>query len=126
MKTDFYPSLEVKAFGERLMSAMFDASVRKSMAGLGGCLEYNLKDFDEDLGPHIQRYINNDCNVIVAVHEKKGCVEMRAFDNIEKAWAWKEEIAHENWDESDGPFDELAYWDYAWDEWFTCEEVEVE
>jgi hypothetical protein len=65
-------------------------------------------------------------NVIVAIYEHKYATEVRAFDNIEKAWAWKEEIARENLDESDGPFDELAYWDSAWDEWFTCEEVEVE
>lgn len=65
--TDFYPSPEVKAFGERLMSAMFDASVRKAGAGLGGCLEYRLEDFDEDLRPHIKRYIDNECNDSVAV-----------------------------------------------------------
>jgi hypothetical protein len=65
-------------------------------------------------------------NVIVAIYEHKHGSDIRAFDSIEKAWAWKEEIARENWDESDGPFDELAYWDRAWDEWFTCEEVGVE
>ena len=64
--------------------------------------------------------------IIVAIYEKKGCVEMRAFDNIEKAYAWRTEIARENWLDSDGPCDEDAYWDSAWDEWFTCEVVEVE
>lgn len=49
------------------MSAMFDASVRKAVAGLGGCLEYRLEDFDEDLMPHIKRYIDNECDDSVAV-----------------------------------------------------------
>ena len=66
-------------------------------------------------------------NVIVAIYEHKHVTNIRAFDNIEKAWAWKEEIARDNWDyDADGVFNEDAYWDSAWDEWFTCEEVEVE
>jgi hypothetical protein len=65
-------------------------------------------------------------NVTVAIYEKKGCVELRVFDTIEKAYDWRTKIARENWLDSDGPFDELAYWDGAWDEYFTCEEMEVE
>lgn len=65
-------------------------------------------------------------NVIVAIYEHRYGTNIRVFDTMEKAEAWKEEIARENWDESDGEFDEIAYWASAWDEWFTCEEVEVE
>lgn len=65
-------------------------------------------------------------NVIVAIYEHKYGTHIRAFDTLEKAEAWKEEIARENWDESDGEFDEIAYWASARGAWFTCEEVGVE
>jgi len=65
-------------------------------------------------------------NVTVAIYEHKHRTNIRAFDTIEKAYDWRTEIARDNWDESDGEFDELAYWDNAWGEYFNCEEVEVE
>jgi hypothetical protein len=62
-----YPTNDVKEFGERLMSSLYDASIQKSMAGLGGCKEFDLANFDPEFHPYIQAYLegNNDSMAIV-------------------------------------------------------------
>ena len=52
-----YPSEEVLAFGVRVSDALFDADIRKTMEGLGGCKSYKLEDFDQDLQPYIEAYL---------------------------------------------------------------------
>ena len=60
MTTPNYPRQEVKEFGERVNAAMFDASIRQSMAGLGGCKEFRIEDFDEDVRPYILAYLEGN------------------------------------------------------------------
>ena len=57
-----YPYQEVKEFGERISEAMFEASIRQSMAGLGGCKEFQIEDFDEDMRPYILAYLEGNFN----------------------------------------------------------------
>jgi len=52
-----YPSEVVLQFGVRVSDALFDADIRKTMEGLGGCKPHRLEDFDEDLRPYIEAYI---------------------------------------------------------------------
>lgn len=57
-----YPSEKVKAFGEKVNIAMYDASIQSGLGGLGGCPPFRLEDFDEDVRPYILAYLegNND------------------------------------------------------------------
>lgn len=61
-----YPTPEVKAFGEKVMDAIFDASIQNSMGGLGGCPTYNPENFDADVLPYVEEYLkgNNDALAI--------------------------------------------------------------
>ena len=51
-----FPSPEVKEFGEHVNEAMYDASIRMSMGGLGRCKHYDPEDFDLDVRPYIEAY----------------------------------------------------------------------
>lgn len=51
-------------FVQRLASQLVDAKVRSSMAGLGGCKEFDLEDFDEEFHQFILKYITDEiCSV---------------------------------------------------------------
>jgi hypothetical protein len=63
-----YPSPEVKAFGERVNVAMYAASVRKSAAGLGGCKAYDPADFDEDVLPYINAYLEGNLDSVAITY----------------------------------------------------------
>lgn len=52
-----YPSDEVKRFGERVASALANAHCQSSMKGLGGCKQYDLSDFEPELHPYINAYL---------------------------------------------------------------------
>ncbi len=68
-----YPRPEVKAFGERVSEAMYDAWIRYSMGGLGGCRDFQIEDFDEDVRPYILAYLegNLDSVAIAAMRTKE-------------------------------------------------------
>lgn len=51
-----YPRPDVKAFGERVMSAMYDADIQRAMGGLGGCKPFDMTNFDPDVRPYIEEY----------------------------------------------------------------------
>lgn len=53
----YYPSKVVKEFGEKVNSALYDASIQASMGGLGGCRQYNIDNFEPDVRPYIEAYI---------------------------------------------------------------------
>ena len=55
-----YPNDEVKSFGERVNCALFDASCQEGFAGLGGCKEFALDNFDIDLRPYIELYLKGE------------------------------------------------------------------
>lgn len=63
-----YPSSEVKAFGELVNSAMFDASIRASMAGLGGCKELDLADFDPSVVPYVKAYLEGSLDSVAITY----------------------------------------------------------
>lgn len=55
-----YPDAIVKDCGERLSSALMTAHIRKSMGGLGGGKVYDLCDFDQEMRPFIEAYLQGD------------------------------------------------------------------
>ena len=63
-----YPHPEVKAFGERVSAAMYDASIRHSMGGLGGCRDFRIGDFDEDVRPYILAYLEGDLDSVAITY----------------------------------------------------------
>ena len=63
-----YPRPEVKAFGERVNAAMYDASIRHSMGGLGGCRDFRIEDFDEDVRPYILAYLEGDLDSVAITY----------------------------------------------------------
>ena len=67
--------------------------------------------------------------VWVAIYEHPHGQDIRVFDDIQKAEAWRREIAEEYWDTLDLGnllFDADVYWDNVGDEWFNYDEYEVE
>ena len=79
-----YPHPEVKAFGERLSEAMFEASIRQSMAGLGGCKKFQIEDFEEDVRPYILAYLegNFDSTSIIYAAMRTKELELRLSHNL--------------------------------------------
>ena len=63
-----YPCQEVKEFGERISEAMFEASIRQSMARLGGCKEFRIEDFDENMRPYILAYLEGNFNSTAIIY----------------------------------------------------------
>lgn len=63
-----YPSPEVKAFGERVNAAMYDASIQSSMCGLGGCREFNIDNFDEDVRPYVLEYLKGSLDSVAITY----------------------------------------------------------
>ena len=58
------PSEQVVKVGQAFMSGLYDASVRKSLGGLGGCQEFDLNDFPAEFHDLILAYINEElCSV---------------------------------------------------------------
>jgi hypothetical protein len=57
-----YPCYEVMKFGTRVSEALFDANISSCMAGFGGCKEFQLADYEEDLHPYIQAYLADGTN----------------------------------------------------------------
>ena len=63
-----YPSPEVKAFGEKVNEAMYDASIRYSMAGLGGCKRFDIDDYDKDVQPYIHAYMEGNLDSVAITY----------------------------------------------------------
>lgn len=63
-----YPCDRVKAFGELISSALFDASVRKDFAGLGGCPPYHKEDFPEETWPYIEAYLQSKNDSVAVMY----------------------------------------------------------
>lgn len=63
-----YPSAQVKDFGEKVNAAMYDASIRVGVGGLGGCLEFDINDFDEDVQPYILAYIEGNLDSVAITY----------------------------------------------------------
>ena len=81
-----YPSPEVKSFGEKVLSAMFDASIRASMAGLGGCKALDMNDFDEDIRPYIEAYLEGNLDSVAVTYAAMRTKELEGRKNTAKIW----------------------------------------
>ena len=77
-----YPSPEVKAFGEKVNSAMFTASVQNSMGGLGGCKTFNIENFDEDVRPYIIAYLEEKHDSIAITYAAMRDMEEKLASNL--------------------------------------------
>lgn len=67
----------VKA-GSDMASLLCDASLQKSLGGLGGCKEFNLNDYPEEWRDSIQKYVDNKITSVEAIYkamarEKQKC-----------------------------------------------------
>jgi hypothetical protein len=63
-----YPTQEVKAFGEAVASALINARVQVSMDGLGGCKYYDISDFDAELRPYIEAYLEGNHDSVAIMY----------------------------------------------------------
>ena len=64
-----YPHPEVKAFGERVNAAMYDASIRHALdAAPGGRRDFRIEDFDEDVRPYILAYLEGDLDSVAITY----------------------------------------------------------
>lgn len=61
------PSEQVVKVGQTFMSCLYDASVRKSLGGLGGCQEFDLNDFPAEFHDLIQAYLDEELCSVEAV-----------------------------------------------------------
>lgn len=68
MKVPNYPSAEVKAFGEKVHAALYDASVRLTCGGFVGCPEFDLNDFDHDVRPYILAYLEGNTDSVAITY----------------------------------------------------------
>ena len=68
MNSPNYPSPKVKAFGERLMSELMNARIRTALGGFGGCKDFDLSDFDIELRPYIQAYLEEGVNSLAITY----------------------------------------------------------
>lgn len=64
----YYPSVEVKAFGEALMMHLYEANIRLSLGGLGGCQGFNLHDFPTETHQYILEHQKGNCDSIAIVY----------------------------------------------------------
>jgi hypothetical protein len=49
------------------MSCLYDAGIRKSLGGLGGCQEFDLNDFPAEFHDLIQAYLKEELSSVEAV-----------------------------------------------------------
>jgi hypothetical protein len=70
-----YPSTAVKAFGEKVNSALYEASIQASMGGLGGCKRFNLNAFDEDVRPYIEEYLKGNLDSVAITYADMRTIE---------------------------------------------------
>jgi len=76
-----YPSDAVKAFGEGLTDALMDASIRKTMGGIGGCKEFDFSDFKPEFHPYIERYINGSLDSVALIYAAMKTKELKLEKN---------------------------------------------
>lgn len=86
MTIENYPCDEVKKFGERISSALFNASIIKSLSGLGGCKEFSWDYFDKDLHPYIEQYLKgyHDSVAIMFAAMKTKEIEINNINKTKK------------------------------------------
>jgi hypothetical protein len=77
-----YPSPEVKAFGEKVTSNIFTASIQNSMGGLGGCKTFNIENFDEDVRPYIDAYIKGNNDSVAITYAAMRDMEEKLASNL--------------------------------------------
>lgn len=61
------PTEQAVKVGQTFMSCLYDASIRKSLGGLGGCQEFDLNEFPAEFHDLILAYINEELCSVEAV-----------------------------------------------------------
>ena len=82
MNLSNYPSPEVKAFGEKVNEAMYDASIRAGMHGLGGCKALDMNDFDEDVRPYIKAYLEGNFDSVALTYAAMRTKELEITNDL--------------------------------------------
>lgn len=75
-----YPSDAVKAFGERVSAAMYDAQIQHSMGGLGGCDVYDPNNFDADVRPYVEEYIKGNLDGVAIMYAAMRTKEIESWN----------------------------------------------
>jgi hypothetical protein len=78
-----YPGPAVRAFGEKVNSALYDASIQTSMGGLGGCKMFNLSEFDKDVRPYIEEYLKGNLDSVAITYAAMRSIEQALAKNKE-------------------------------------------
>lgn len=63
-----YPSKEVKEFGEKVMSALFDSDIQRALGGLGGCKPYSPSNFDPEVLPYVEEYAKGNLDSLAIAY----------------------------------------------------------
>jgi hypothetical protein len=82
-----YPDAIVKDFGERLSSALMTAQIRKSMGSLGGGKVYDLCEFDQEMRPFIEAYLQggHDSTALIYAAMKAKEQELACVQDVHRA-----------------------------------------
>ena len=78
MNVQYYPTKEVKEFGERLASALMDADIRRSMQQLGGCKAFDIADFEPEMRPYITAYLEGNHDSVAILYAAMRAKEVEA------------------------------------------------
>jgi hypothetical protein len=68
MSVPYYPSNSVKEFGEKVNTAMYDASIQLACGGLGGCKVYDINTFEPEVRPYIEAYLAGNLDSIALTY----------------------------------------------------------
>jgi len=82
-----YPSLTVKEFGEKVNMAMYEANIQQSLGGLGGCCVFDINNFDSDVRPYIEEYLQGNLDSVAityAAMRTKELQESQEYDEMFK------------------------------------------
>lgn len=76
----YYPDDELKQYGENLASALMSAHCENAMHGLGGCREFKIDNYPENMLEYILAYLNGNNDSIALIY-----AAMRKYEENIKA-----------------------------------------
>lgn len=68
MNIPFYPSPEVKKFGEELSESIFNAQLEKTLNGLGGSRVFDWTNYPDAHHLYIKKYFEDELDSIAVIY----------------------------------------------------------